>query len=108
MGIVQTRVAEKRRLCPGRASVLERDPETKRCESGSLAEIWRHLGDISVAKLEAHGKTHLKLSDITPPMPTSSSSSGASQASIPSSASKLSQSPTGQGRPKINYSTSVP
>jgi len=47
-------------------SVLERDPETKRCEAGSLAEIWRDLGDISVAKLEAHGKTHLKLSNITP------------------------------------------
>jgi transposase len=46
--------------------VLERDPDTKRCEAGSLAEIWRELSGITVAKLEARGQTHLKLSRITP------------------------------------------
>jgi len=46
--------------------VLERDPDTKRCQAGSLAEIWRELSGITVAKLEARGKTHLKLSRITP------------------------------------------
>jgi len=46
--------------------VLARDPDTKRCEAGSLAEIWRELSGITVAKLEVHGKTHLKLSHITP------------------------------------------
>lgn len=48
------------------APVLARDPDTKRCEAGSLAEIWRDLSGITVAKLEAHGKTLLKLSHITP------------------------------------------
>jgi transposase len=52
----------RQRLAP----VLARDPDTKRCEAGSLAEIWRELADITVAKLEVHGKTHLKLSHITP------------------------------------------
>jgi transposase len=52
----------RQRLAP----VLARDPETKRCEAGSLAEIWRELSDISVAKFEVNGKTHLKLSHITP------------------------------------------
>ena len=46
--------------------MLARDPDTKRCEAGSLAEIWRELSDISVARLEAGNKTHLKLSDISP------------------------------------------
>jgi len=45
--------------------VLARDPDTKRCEAGSLAEIWRELSGITVAKLEVHGKAHLKLSHIT-------------------------------------------
>lgn len=52
----------RQRLAP----VLARDPDTKRCEAGSLAEIWRELSGITVAKLEAHAKTHLKLSQITP------------------------------------------
>ena len=51
--------------------VLARDPDTKRGEAGSLAEIWRELADITIAKLDARGKTHLKLSNVTP-MPTSS------------------------------------
>jgi transposase len=46
--------------------VLARDPDTKRCEAGSLAEIWRELSGISVAKLQARGQTHLKLSSLTP------------------------------------------
>jgi len=53
-------VAPTARAGPGR------DPETKRCEAGSLAEIWRELSDITVAKLEVNAKTHLKLSHITP------------------------------------------
>jgi len=52
----------RQRLAP----VLERDPESKRCEAGSLAEIWRELAGITVAKLEVNGQTHLKLSSITP------------------------------------------
>lgn len=47
--------------------VLARDPDTKRCEAGSLAEIWRELSGITVAKLTARGQTHLKLSSLTPP-----------------------------------------
>jgi transposase len=46
--------------------VLARDPDTKRCQAGSLAEIWRELSGITVAKLEARGKSYLKLSRITP------------------------------------------
>jgi len=52
----------RQRLAP----VLARAPDTKRCEAGSLAEIWRELSGITVAKLEVHAKTHLKLSHITP------------------------------------------
>jgi transposase len=52
----------RQRLAP----VLARDPDTKRCEAGSLAEIWRELSGITVAKLEVRGKTHLKISHITP------------------------------------------
>ena len=48
----------RQRLSP----VLERDPETKRCEAGSLADIWRELGTVSLAKLEARGKIYTKLS----------------------------------------------
>jgi transposase len=44
--------------------LLERDPETKRCEAGSLPDIWRELGTVSVARLEARGKTYTKLSQI--------------------------------------------
>lgn len=51
----------RQRLAP----VLTRDPDSKRCEAGSLAEIWRELADITVAKLEVCGATHLKLSHIT-------------------------------------------
>ena len=46
--------------------VLRRDSETRRCEAGSLAEIWRELGTVSVGKLEANGKIHLKLSELSP------------------------------------------
>ncbi len=52
----------RQRLAP----VLDRAPDTKRCEAGSLAEIWRELSSIMVAKLEVRGTTHLKLSHITP------------------------------------------
>ncbi len=51
----------RQRLAP----VLARDPDTKRCQAGSLAEIWRELSGITIAKLEVRGKTHLKLSHIT-------------------------------------------
>ena len=46
--------------------VLRRDPETKRCEAGSLAEIWRDFASITVAKLEARGKAFFKISEISP------------------------------------------
>lgn len=46
--------------------ILRRDPDTKRCEAGSLAEVWRDLASISVATLRANGKTYHKLSDISP------------------------------------------
>jgi transposase len=46
--------------------VLRRDPRTKRCEAGSLAEIWRDLSTVTLAKLSANGKTFLKLSEISP------------------------------------------
>jgi transposase len=46
--------------------VLRRDPQTQRCEAGSLAEIWRDLSTVTLAKLSANGKTILKLSAITP------------------------------------------
>lgn len=41
--------------------VLERDPDTKRCQAGSMAEVWRELSDISIAKLQASQKTIFKL-----------------------------------------------
>ena len=50
------------------SSVLARDPETKQCEAGSLADIWRDLGTVSVAKLEARGKVYTKLSQISDPV----------------------------------------
>jgi transposase len=50
----------RERLSP----ILTRDPETKRCEAGSLADIWRELGTVSLAKLEARGKVYTKLSQI--------------------------------------------
>jgi len=45
--------------------VLERDPDTKRCDAGSLAEIWRDLQTVTVARLEVNGKALLKLSRIS-------------------------------------------
>ena len=48
----------RQRLSP----VLERDPETKRCEAGSLADIWRELGAVSLAQLEVGSKIYTKLS----------------------------------------------
>jgi transposase len=50
----------RNRLSP----MLARDPETKQCEAGSLADIWRELGTVSLAKLEARGKIYTKLSRI--------------------------------------------
>jgi transposase len=44
--------------------VLTRDPETKQCEAGSLADIWRELGTVSLAKFEAREKVYTKLSQI--------------------------------------------
>ena len=46
--------------------VLRRDPDTKRCEAGSLAEIWRDFASISVARLKAKEKTFFKISQISP------------------------------------------
>lgn len=46
--------------------VLRRDPRTKRCPAGSLAEIWRELSTVTLAKLSAKGKTIFKLSEISP------------------------------------------
>ena len=50
----------RQRLAP----VLERDPETKQCEAGSLADIWRELGTVSLAKFEVRDKIYTKLSQI--------------------------------------------
>ena len=50
------------------SSVLTRDPETRQCEAGSLADIWRELGTVSVAKLDARGKVYTKLSQINDPV----------------------------------------
>ena len=44
--------------------VLERNPDTKRCEAGSLIEIWRELEGITLAQLQAKDKTFFKLSEI--------------------------------------------
>jgi transposase len=46
------------------ATVLERDPDSNRCEAGSLAEIWRELAGITVARIEVNGKTLTKLSQV--------------------------------------------
>lgn len=46
--------------------VLSRDPQTQRCEAGSLAEIWRDLSTVTLATLATNGKTFLKLSQISP------------------------------------------
>ena len=46
------------------APVLERDPDSNRCEAGSLAEIWRELAGITVARIEVNGKTLTKLSQV--------------------------------------------
>jgi transposase len=45
--------------------VLVRDPQSKRCEAGSLAEIWREFETVTVAKLEVRGKALLKLSHVS-------------------------------------------
>lgn len=50
----------RRRLHP----VLERDPDTRRCEAGSLIEIWRELAGVTLAKLQANDRTYFKLSKI--------------------------------------------
>ena len=44
--------------------VLRRDPNTKRCEAGSLQEVWRDLEKVSLAKIEANGKIYFKLSEV--------------------------------------------
>ena len=46
--------------------VLRRDAKTQRCEAGSLADIWRELDSVSLAKLEAKGKIIYKLSPLSP------------------------------------------
>lgn len=43
--------------------VLHRDPNTQQCEAGSLAEIWRALGSITIAKLNIRDKVYYKLSE---------------------------------------------
>jgi transposase len=50
----------RHRLSP----ILTRDPKTRQCEAGSLADIWRELGGVSLARLEARGKIYTKLSRI--------------------------------------------
>lgn len=50
----------RQRLSP----MLTRNPETKRCEAGSLADIWRELGTVSLAQYEVKGKVYTKLSKI--------------------------------------------
>lgn len=45
--------------------VLERDPDTQRCEAGSLVEIWRELETISIAKLSINNRVVCKLSKIS-------------------------------------------
>jgi transposase len=45
--------------------VLERDSETRRCEAGSLAEVWRALGSIGLGKMVANGRTFFKLTDVS-------------------------------------------
>jgi hypothetical protein len=52
----------RQRLAP----MLTRDPDTKRCEAGSFAEVWRELAEITAARFEVAGTIHLKLSGITP------------------------------------------
>jgi transposase len=52
----------RQRLFP----VLQRDHDTARCEAGSLAEIWRELGAISLIKINSNNKTWFKLSTLTP------------------------------------------
>ena len=44
--------------------VLERDPDTRRCEAGSLTEIWRELEQISIAKLNIKNRKVFKLSKV--------------------------------------------
>ena len=50
----------RQRLAP----VLERDPDNNCCEAGSLAEVWRELAGITVARIKVNGKTLTKLSQI--------------------------------------------
>jgi transposase len=47
------------------ASLLNRDKETRQCEAGSLAEIWRELSTISLGKLRVKEKTIYQLSQIS-------------------------------------------
>ena len=46
-------------------SVLERDPDTQRCEAGSLVEIWRALEKVTLAKTEINGQIFYKLSEVS-------------------------------------------
>ena len=45
--------------------VLERDADTQRCEAGSLAEVWRELEMISIAKLSIKDRVVFKLSQVS-------------------------------------------
>lgn len=53
----------RQRLSP----MFERDEKKNQCEAGSMAEIWRTLSRISLAKVEARGKVHFKPSKIKDP-----------------------------------------
>lgn len=44
-------------------AVLDRDPDTQRCEAGSLEEIWRALGSITVAKMKIREQVYYQLSE---------------------------------------------
>ena len=50
----------RQRLAP----VLQRNPDNNCCEAGSLAEVWRELAGITVARIKVNGKTITKLSQI--------------------------------------------
>ena len=47
------------------SSTTSGDPDTKRCEAGSLAEVWRELSAVTLAQLRVNGKTYSKLSELS-------------------------------------------
>ncbi len=44
--------------------LLRRDPRTRRCEAGGLAEIQRDLLTVTLARLSAKGNTCLKMATV--------------------------------------------